>query len=123
MNKILVGLSIAAMTASIAFGSATIISGSNQNVTFNSNPEGAMVMIDGVKTCTTPCTISLPKAKAQKMVSFEKEGYEKVSMPINTEYNGVALLNILWDLSTTDLITGAAWNYSPNNYFSDLKKK
>lgn len=123
MKKILSGLSVAVMTASMAYGSATIISGSNQNVTFNSNPEGAMVMIDGVKTCTTPCTISLPKAKAQKMVSFEKEGYEKVSMPINTEYNGVALLNIFWDLSTTDLITGAAWNYSPNSYFSDLKKK
>lgn len=123
MKKLLVGFSAAAVAASMAFGSATIISGSNQNVTFNSNPEGAMVMIDGVKTCQTPCTVSLPKAKTQKMVTFEKEGYEKVSMPINTEYNGVALLNIFWDLSTTDLITGAAWNYSPNNYFSDLKKK
>lgn len=123
MKKVLTGLVGVAAAATMAFGSATIISGANQNVTFNSNPEGAMVKIDGVKTCTTPCTVSLPKAKAQKMVSFEKEGYESVSLPINTEYNGAALLNIFWDLSTTDLITGAAWNYSPNNYFSDLKKK
>lgn len=123
MNKVVKTFVGVAAMASMAFGSASIISGANQNVTFNSNPEGAMVMIDGVKTCTTPCTVSLPKAKAQKMVSFEKEGYEKVSLPINTEYDGVALLNIFWDLSTTDLITGAAWKYAPNNYFSDLKKK
>lgn len=107
----------------MAFGSASIISGSNQNVTFNSNPEGATVLIDGVASCTTPCTISLPKAHADKMVSFRKDGYETFSMPMTTSYNGVALLNIFWDLSTTDMITGAAWNYAPNNYFSELKKK
>lgn len=119
-KKVLVGLLIA---SSMAFGSASIISGSNQNVTFNSNPEGATVLIDGIASCTTPCTISLPKAHADKMVSFKKDGYETFSMPMTTSYNGVALLNIFWDLSTTDLITGAAWNYAPNNYFSELKKK
>lgn len=119
-QKVLLGLLVA---SSMAFGSATIVSGSNQNVTFNSNPEGATVLIDGVASCTTPCTVSLPKAHAQKMVSFKKEGFETFSMPMGTSYNGVALLNILWDFSTTDLITGAAWNYSPNNYFSELKKK
>ncbi len=119
-QKVLLGLLVA---SSMAFGSASIISGSNQNVTFNSNPEGATVMIDGVASCTTPCTVSLGKAKGEKTVSFKKEGYETFSMPMTTSYNGVALLNIFWDLSTTDLITGAAWNYAPNNYFSELKKK
>ncbi|QOY52025.1 PEGA domain-containing protein [Candidatus Sulfurimonas baltica] len=120
IEKTLVGLALA---SSMIFASATIISGSNQNVTFNSNPEGATVLIDGVASCSTPCTVSLPKAHAQKNVSFKKDGYEIFTMPMGTSYNGVALLNIIWDFSTTDLITGAAWNYAPNNYYSELKKK
>lgn len=124
MNKFVISLAtLVALTSSSAFASATVISGASQNVSFNSSPEGATVKIDGVTTCTTPCTVSLPKAHATKTVSFSKEGYETNSLPIATEFDGVAILDVFWDLSTTDLITGAAWKYSPNNYFSDLKKK
>lgn len=106
---------------SLAFGSATIISGSNQNITFNSKPEGATVMVDGVKTCVTPCTVSLKKAYKPKNLSMQKEGYEAMTIPMTTQFDGVALLNIFWDLSTTDAATGNAWEYQPNTYFMELK--
>lgn len=108
--------------ATLAFGSATIISGSNQNVTFNSKPEGASVMIDGIKTCVTPCTVSLKKAYKPKSLSMSKDGYETMTVPMTTQYDGVALLNIFWDLSTTDAATGSAWEYQPNSYFMELKE-
>lgn len=111
------------VSTSLMFGSATIISGSTQNVQFNSKPEGATVMIDGVKTCTTPCTVTLPKSGKEKSISMAKDGYETNTLPMTSSYNGVALLNIFWDLSTTDLITGSAFEYNPNNYFMELKAK
>lgn len=123
MKKMLIAGFLGLTVTSSAFASATIISGTNQNVAFNSNPEGATVMIDGVKTCTTPCTISVPKGFREKTVSMSKEGYETYTVPMTTSYDGVALANIFWDLSTTDLITGAAWKYAPNSYFFELKKK
>lgn len=112
-----------AVSTSLAFGSATIISGSTQNVSFNSKPEGATVMIDGVKSCTTPCTLTLDKAYKPKQLSMTKEGFETFSVPMNSEYDGVALLNIFWDLSTTDLATGSAYQYNPNTYYMELKAK
>lgn len=121
MKKTFLGL-IAMLGLSVsAFASATIISGANQNITFDSNPSGATVMIDGVKSCTTPCTIAIPKAYSEKMLSMKKEGYETYSVPLATEYDGVGLLNVFWDFSTTDAVTGALWKYSPNSYFFELK--
>lgn len=112
----------ALVLSSFAFASATIISGQNQSVTFNSKPEGATVLVDGVYTCTTPCTISLPKSSKDKTVTFKKDGFQTVNLPVTHQYDGVALLNIFWDISTTDMITGAAWKYEPNNYFVEMKK-
>jgi hypothetical protein len=117
-------LATTAIAGSLLFtGCATIISGSTQNVSFNSQPEGATVMIDGIKSCATPCTISLPKTGKEKTIAMAKEGFETYTLPMTSSYNGVALLNIFWDLSTTDLITGAAFEYKPNNYYIELKAK
>lgn len=121
MKKTFLGL-IALLGLSVsAFASATIISGTSQNVTFDSKPAGATVMIDGVKTCTTPCTVSVPKGFSDKSLSMSKEGFETYTVPMTTHYDGVALINVFWDLSTTDAVTGAAWKYSPNSYFFELK--
>ena len=34
--------------------------------------------------------------------------------------NPVAILNIFWDLSTTDILTGNVVEYKPNNYYFTL---
>jgi len=109
--------------ASLAFGSASITKGSTQNISFNSEPEGAIVKIDGIATCTTPCAVMVKNGSKNKMVSFTKKGYTTMSIPMNSEMAGITWLNILWDLSTTDILTGAAWEYAPNNYMIELKKK
>lgn len=109
--------------ASLAFGSATIIKGSTQNISFNSNPEGAVVKIDGVATCTTPCSAMIKNSSKNKNISFTKDGYTTMTLPMNSEFAGVTFLSIFWDLSTTDLITGSAYEYAPNNYMIELKKK
>lgn len=107
---------------SLAFGSATIIDGTTQAVSFNSEPDGASVLIDGQLKCKTPCTLEI-KRTGLDIVTFKKDGYKSKDLPLQSAYNGVAILSIIWDLSTTDLLSGAAFEYSPNNYMTELEKK
>jgi len=115
------GLLLSLGAASLLFGSASIIKGSTQNVTFDSKPDGAVVKIDGVKTCVTPCTVPIGNSSKNKMVTIEKKGYTTMNRTLNSEFAPVTILSIFWDLSTTDLVTGAAWQYAPNSYFIELQ--
>ncbi len=119
MKKILL---LSVVGVSLVFGSATLISGTTQSVSFNSEPEGARVLVDGIQKCKTPCTLSLTRG-ANESVTFQKDGYANKTLPLESSYNGVALLSFFWDFSTTDLISGAISEYSPNQYFVELEKK
>lgn len=119
-KRIVMGLVV---STSLVFGSATVFSGSSQNLTFNSKPEGATVILDGLKKCTTPCSVTLDKDGKSKQIFMEKEGYETGSATLDASYDGVALLNIFWDFSTTDLISGSAYKYSPETFYMELKAK
>ena len=105
----------------LSSGCASVLKGTSQAVTFNSEPEGVQVIIDGKKFGVTPLSVSLKKNKYTNVV-FKKEGYKSRSVIIEKRFDGIALINVFWDLSTTDLITGAIYEYSPNSYFVELKK-
>lgn len=100
---------------------ASIFKGTNQELTFDSSPKGAMVYLDGKMMGNTPVTISLKKNKYSN-VRFELEGYQTVSRDLNKKYDPVSLLNVFWDYSTTDLLTGAAFPYAENAYYVELQK-
>ncbi|MDQ7055360.1 MAG: PEGA domain-containing protein [Persephonella sp.] len=119
MRKVLLA---SLVSVNLAFASATILKGTSQNVSITTEPPGATVYVDGQVMGTTPVTLSLPKNKYHK-IAVEKECYQRVEVPLGKKYDPIALLNIFWDLSTTDFITGAAWEYSPNSYHIKLKKK
>jgi hypothetical protein len=101
---------------------ATVFKGSTQPVTFNSVPEGAEVIIDGNLMGRTPMTVNLKKSKHSTAL-IRLEGYETGTINLSTSYDPVALLNVFWDLSTTDLVTGNAWEYEPGLYTIRLEKK
>ena len=103
-------------------GCCSVIKKGEQTVTFKSEPEGAQVLIDGKPMGVTPLSVSLKK-NAYDTVMIKKIGYTTQSVPLEKKYDGFALLNVFWDFSTTDLITGAAYEYRPNQYYFELKKK
>lgn len=103
-------------------GCATIISGTNQTLTFNSNVEDVNVYVDGALIGKTPVSASFKKNKAQT-VMFTKEGYLAVTRDITKSFDPVALVNIIWDLSTTDFITGAVYEYAPNAIYVEMPLK
>lgn len=104
-------------------GCASIISGTTQQLTFQSNPDGATVTISGRVIGKTPVTTTLKKAAGQSLL-FSKDGYQPLSMNLDTHLDGWFWGNIvLGGLigSTTDNVSGAVNEYSPSQYMVTLQ--
>lgn len=114
-------LAIAAAAVLMLSGCATVFKGNDQAVNFQSEPAGAEVYIDGKLMGMTPVTLKLRK-NAYDSIMIKKDGYQTQTGVLEKKYDGVALINIFWDLSTTDMISGAAFEYVPNSYMFSLKK-
>jgi uncharacterized protein YceK len=114
-------LAVATLASLTISGCATVISGTTQTLTFNSEPTGAEVYLDGARIGSTPVSLSVKKNE-KDTVMIQKEGYKTVTRDITKSYDPVTLLSIFWDYSTTDMISGAAFEYEPNSYFVELDK-
>lgn len=112
--------------AAIAFlstGCASVVSGTDQKITFNSEPEEATVTVAGRVLGKTPLTVPVDRASNQSL-TFEKEGYKTYTAQLSTTTNPWFFGNIvLGGLvgSTTDGVSGAIHEYSPDQYFVTLK--
>ena len=103
---------------------ATILTGTQDSISFASNPEGAKVFHKGVEKCTTPCTSKIPRALGKQMVTFEKEGFNKKEVKLTKTFNAVTLLNILLGGAIgvgIDAATGSLTKYSPKTYTVELE--
>lgn len=101
-------------------GCATMVDGTSQPVTFNSEPNRAKILINGVQVGVTPLTIQVKRAK-NTMIVAKKEGYEQQQIPLQTKTNALFWGNILCLYgSTTDYVSDAMLEYSPNMYFITL---
>jgi len=104
-------------------GCASLVSGRNQQVTFNSSPDGATVSVNGLPVGKTPITTSLQR-KSDQTLLFAKDGYKPITMQLNTQMNGWFWGNIVCCGllgSTTDGLSGAAYEYSPSQYMLTLQ--
>ncbi len=115
---------LAAIVASAALlsGCATVVSGPSQQVTFNSEPQEATVTVAGKALGKTPITANVSRDK-NVAVTFEKEGYKTYTTQLSTTLNGWFWGNIVIGGllgSTTDGLSGAINEYSPNQYFVTL---
>jgi hypothetical protein len=122
-GKLLCCLALLFTLILLTSGCASIIKGSKQEITFNSDPDGAKVTISGRVIGITPITTSIDRKSEQTLV-FEKEGYKSVTMPLSTTINPWFWGNILIGGvigSTTDGFSGAYCEYSPNNYYIPLE--
>lgn len=129
-------------------GCATITSGSTQQISFQSVPDDAVVTLirmvpnpeayHGGKSRTggpvlppiqetrvlgkTPFTLQLDRADGQT-VTFSKAGYTPMSVPLSTGTNPAVWGNILIGGlfgTTTDSMSGAIYEYVPNQYLITL---
>jgi hypothetical protein len=104
----------------VSSGCATILDGSSQPVTFNSSPNGARIYVNGMEIGTTPLVMPVKRSKTT-MILAKKNGYEDQQLVLQTKTNTYFWGNILFLYgSTTDYMSDAIIEYSPNMYYITL---
>src|SRR5688572_3274556 len=117
---------LAAIVATIAgmlVGCATIVTGSEQILYFDSKPSGAEVVINGISVGKTPLTIKYKKQK-NVSVTVRQPGYRDHNFLVASDFQPWFFGNILIGGligSTTDGASGATVRYSPDHYYSTLE--
>ena len=92
-------------------GCATLVSGTKQTITVDSDPPGALVRI-GEYTGTTPVTLRIPKGKDYRVEV--SRGADKRMVTLNRNLDPVTLLNLIppmWPGFIIDAMTGAITKY------------
>ena len=109
----------------IITGCATIFSGTQQQISFNTYPSGAEIYVNGTNTNRkTPSAMSLPRRvpatsennKNQYVYNFKLDGYEEGKVFDDAETNNVVWFNLLFPYVAIltiplDFATGAAKKY------------
>lgn len=105
-------------------GCASIVDGKRQSVSFASNPDGAIVSINGRQLGKTPVTVMLDRQSGIQNLTFTKEGYKSKDLPIQAGFNSWFWGNVFlggFYGSTTDALSGAAYEYKPGNFMVTLE--
>jgi hypothetical protein len=119
-GKFLFALSMA--FAATTSGCATIIDGSSQVVTFNSQPNGVKILINGAQVGVTPLSTQLHRSKTT-IVLAKMDGYDDQQIAMQTKLNPYFFGNFISGGligSTIDYASDAIVEYSPNTYYVTL---
>lgn len=105
-------------------GCATLFSGTDDDITFDSEPQGAKVLIDGIVVGTTPTTVVVDRPGLEETdVTVQLEGYESRRFELDKEFNNTSILNIFfWPGFVIDALTGALFKYDQKSYTVDLEE-
>lgn len=127
-------LSFLAISALALPGCATVIRGTKETNTFQSNPAGARVTVtstssqkEGPFSCRTPCTLNL-KRKRTWLVRYELDGYKSVEAYLDSKLSGAGMG---WAAGSVvgagvigagiDIGTGATQKLTPNPMIAKLE--
>ncbi len=110
--------------AIVATGCSSIMSGTTQNVTINSNVPGAEVMVNGNHVGNTPVTARV-KRESKMHYIVTKEGYKPYQATMETKldpwfWGNIIIGGVLG--STTDLGLGTTNKIDPDNLYVELQK-
>ena len=106
-------------------GCGTIMSGSDQKVSFSSTPSNALVIVDGGDIGNTPLTKELARKKEHTVV-IRLDGYKPYEITLKKQTNGWVWGNIIFGGVIgviVDSSTGALYELTPEQVNADLKLK
>jgi len=101
---------------------ASIIKGTNELVSIDSNVKGADVVVNGKTIGQTPYNGKIKRA-SESTITIKKEGYQSKTIVADTTIEPIFWGNILVGGvlgSSTDFGTGAMYKYSPATFIVDL---
>lgn len=99
------------------FGCASIAGNNTRNVSVTSHPAGADIYVDNQRYGVTPAVVTLPTyIYGGKSVTLKKPGYHEQTMRVNSKFQPIALLDILfWPTFVIDAATGNIVKIDPAN--------
>jgi len=131
MRKTLVKLAIFAFCVAVLASCATIVRGTSQTISVNSNVAGAKIEFNGLPIGTTPFSGKIEKSK-DGYLRISKQGYLSQNISLNSSFdfvvsgfgNAIAGFIVYGVTSTTtDWISGAAWIYEPSTFYVQLQEE
>jgi hypothetical protein len=117
MKKVFISAIVTIFTIGLFTSCASILSGSKQKVSFNTEPNGARVFVNGEdKNAITPCKVKVPR-KREVTYTFQKDGYEDGSVSQTGSFNPWVIGNVVFGGIPGGLIDFAsgAWYKLPKN--------
>jgi len=78
-------------TAASATGCATLIHGTRQKISIASDPDGAVVYVDSIRKCETPCEVELSRS-APGQVELRKAGFAATRVDVVRRFAWVSTL-------------------------------
>src|SRR4051794_38819253 len=114
-----------AIAAILATGCATIFTGTQDTLTFDSNVPGVRLTIDGRYQGELPITFDMSRnfmGGKEFLARFEKPGYATQEFKLEREFNPMAILDISAPLTSgvIDIATGAMLRFSPTQYHVEM---
>lgn len=120
MRHLLVALTASSMV--FLSGCATMFGDNSKIVHVNSVPKNAQIFANNVPVGLTPTTISVPNTWSPTLLTFRKQGYADQATQVNTNFQMIGLLNILfWPGFVIDAISGDMMKISPESRNIDVK--
>jgi hypothetical protein len=93
MKRLILACAIIACGPALG-GCATVMHGVHQDVQFKSEPSSATIRLAQGGTCVTPCEIEMRRGH-DSMVTYTLEGFEPVSVYMQSKLNGAIAGNII----------------------------
>lgn len=119
MKKFVMLFMVGLLTSSCA----TLFTGSKDSITFNSEPSGATVYLNGIELCKTPCRVPVKRELGDTDVEISLDGYQTRMITLDKEFNVVSILNLGnllgWGI---DAVTGSVMKYDRKQYNIELKE-
>ncbi len=119
-NTSMLRIIAAACAAVVVGGCATAIRGTTNQVTFASEPSGAVVTTSLGHSCVTPCVIAIERNKPFE-ATFRKDGFEHAVVAVRTEISREGGTSFAGNILAGGLIgmgvdaaSGAALDHTPN---------
>lgn len=105
-------------------GCGFLLHGEKQDITFDSKPPGAAVILDNAVPFVTPHTIAVTRSSNHQAL-FKKEGYEPQHIVIMHKFLiGPSIIGNILPLFpiglAVDVITGAAWGFEQDYLAVDM---
>lgn len=105
----LVRLAVLALLVMPLAGCATMIRGTEQQIAVNTQPTGATLQFSNGQSCTSPCTLTVPR-NAALTIQISREGCQTQTASMIPTLGGAGV--ILGGL--IDYGTGAVYDLQPN---------